>query len=135
MTNTYLSILWAFFYLLCGALGFVTGAEGFFYGLLIFFSLLFFVPPSVLLYRAAKTGDVRWLKRIRNLSLAWLGTTLVLIVLNIATVGMSAAAGTFFYGVLILLTSPMVCSQFWVLPMFLWACLLIVSLQEIKKRK
>ena len=42
--------------------------------------------------------------------------------------------GNFLYQVLIIVSSPMVCSRHWALSLFLWACLLITSHQQLKKR-
>ena len=37
------------------------------------------------------------------------------------------------FGVLIVVSSPMVCSGYWALSLFLWACLLMVSHSLVKK--
>ena len=48
------------------------------------------------------------------------------------SMGTLMQAGNFLYGALTLLCSPLVCSQYWLLPMFLWACLLITSWQQLR---
>ena len=40
---------------------------------------------------------------------------------------------TAFFAVLIVVSSPMVCSGYWALSLFLWACLLMVSHSLLKK--
>ncbi len=130
MTNTFLSIYWGILYAICVALGFVdlpswVGLVG---------SVVFFLPPAILLHRAVRAGNTALLRRVRNLSLLWLGVTVLMILLNIFSVALSEAAGTALYAMLIVLSAPMVCSGFWALPIFLWACLLIVSVQQLRKK-
>ena len=60
---------------------------------------------------------------------------LILIVSYILSVGASAVTGTILYYTLILLASPRVCGQIWVLSLFLMACLMITSHQQLKKMK
>lgn len=135
MSNTFLYILWGALYVVCAGMGFITGPEGFTFALLVAFSLAFFVPPFLLLHRASKTDDRKTLKLIRNLSLIWLCVATLMIILNIASVAMSAAAGTALYYGLILLTAPMVCGQYWLLSLFLWAFLLMSALKHLKHKK
>ena len=127
MKNTYLYALWGAFYLLCAALGVFSVPD--WVGIIA--GLLFFVPPAVILYRARRDG--KGARLIRNLSIAWLAVTLVLLVLNILSVTMSELAGTVLYYLLAVLSAPMVCGVYWVTSLFLWACLLVVSLRILKK--
>ena len=129
MTSKFLYIYWALMYVICAVLGFV-GLPGW-VGLVG--SLVFFIPPAILLYRAIQAGEQGTIRRIRNISILWLAAAMLMIILNIASVYMSAVAGNILYGIMIVLTAPMVCSGFWLLPMFCWACLLIVSLQQLKR--
>jgi hypothetical protein len=39
------------------------------------------------------------------------------------------------YVLLAMFTAPMICGQSWVLSLFLWACLLMLSLPEKKSKK
>ena len=59
--------------------------------------------------------------------------SLVFLVLNFLSVYFSAHTGLVVYVLLVMFSAPMVCSQIWVLSLFLWACLLMVTLPEIKK--
>lgn len=126
---------WAMMYVMCAALGFIPNPQGAYYWIALAFSLLFFVPPIILVCQAVKTGDVPELKRIRLISLIWLGVTVVLLALNFLSVGFTAAGGKFVYWLLIVGSSPMICGQIWVIPIFLWGCLLSASWQEIFKRR
>ena len=100
----------------------------------VLFSRLF-APPAALLYRAAKEGDSAVLKLVRNLSALWLALTLVLLIVNFLSAFGSEVLGNILYYVLIIVTSPMICSGHWAMSMFCWACLLMVSLRELRKSK
>ena len=134
MRNKLLYILWGAMYVLCAGLGCISKPEGALYWILFFLAILFFLPPAILLSRSVKAGDRRTVAVIRNLSLIWLAAAMVLVMLNFATVGASAAAGQVLYALLVLVASPMVCGQVWIVPMFLWACLLTAAWQYLKKK-
>ena len=135
MTKKNLYIAWAIMYALCAALGFVPAPEGALYGLLFMLSLAFFIPPAVLLYQAVQRSDLATVRLVRALSMASLIATLVALVLNLLSVGGTVEAGRFAYYLLILVSSPMVCNQAWFPSLFLWACLLVTSWQELRKHK
>ena len=129
MNNKNLYYIWAGLFILTALLGFITEPNGLLKALMVMAAVGFFVPPALLL----KQGDFQDIKLVRNLSLVSLITTTVLLVLNVMSVLASEAVGTGLYALLILLSAPMVCSQYWALSMFLWACLLMVSLKLLKK--
>ena len=121
--------IWAGLFILTALLGFITEPNGLIKALMVISALAFFVPPAYLL----KQGDMQDVRLVRNLSIASLVTTAALLVLNVMSVLASEAVGTGLYALLILLSAPMVCSQYWALSLFLWACLLMVSLKKLKK--
>ena len=133
MNQKLLFPLWGGLFILCAAFGFIPEPAGALSVLMTVFSLCFFVPPAALLYRAAKQKDTAVLKLIRNLSALSLGLTLALIILNFLTAMGSELLGTILYYILVIVTSPMICSGHWAMSMFLWACLLMVSLRELRK--
>ena len=128
MKNKVLYLVWGGLFILCGLLGFIPEPAGLGKWALTALSLAFFVPGFWLLRRGQKTV-------IRNLSLVSLLVTLLLLVLNFMSGQANQAAGEFLYGLLVILAAPMVCSQYWVLSLFLWACLLMASLSKPKKAK
>lgn len=134
MTNQRITMIWAFLYGVCAALGFIPNPAGALPGLMIVLSVAFFIPPAILVYRGVKTRDFVLLKKIRYVSLIWLALTMALIILNFLSVEASEAAGKVLYWLLILVSSPMICSQMWVAPIFLWGCLLTVCLQHREKK-
>ena len=135
MTKKNLYIAWGVLYALCAVLGFIPEPQGALYGLLFLLSLAFFIPPTVLLYRAIPREDLATVRLIRTLSLLSLSATLVMLVLNLLSVGGTREAGRFVYYLLILVSSPMVCNQIWFPSLFLWACLMVVSWQQLQKQK
>ena len=129
MNKKNLYYIWAGLFILTALLGFITEPNGLLKALMVMAAVGFFVPPALLL----KQGDVQDIKLVRNLSLASLITTTVLLVLNVMSVLAHEAVGTGLYALMVLLSAPMVCSQYWAVSMFLWACLLMVSLKLLKK--
>ena len=119
---------WGGMYIVTALLGFITEPNGLTKALMVMAALAFFIPPALLL-KQANTQDI---KLVRNLSIASLSTTAVLLVLNVMSVLASEAVGTGLYALLVFLSAPMVCSQYWALSLFLWACLLMVSLKKLK---
>lgn len=128
--------LWGMLYIVCAAMGFISEAEGLLKGILVLLALLFFVPPGVLLYYAVKQEDQKEIRRIRNLSLLSLIATLVLMIINIlCALKGSEALGNALYAVLVLVSSPMYCARNGFVSLFLWACLLMVSMRFSRKQK
>lgn len=122
-----LFILWGFLFILCAGLGFIPEASGFGKAVLVFLGLAFFAPGAILLWDAVSCGDRKTVLRIRLISLCWLVVTLVLLVGNLLSVGASQGVGNVLYWLLVVLSAPMVCGQFWEMSIFLWACLLTAS--------
>lgn len=134
MSNKTLYYIWGGLFILCALLGFIPEPTGLVKVLMVLCSLVFFVPGSMLLYLSKQEGDLRTIRVVRNLSLISLIVTLVLLVLNFLSGKASDAVGDFLYGLLVMLSAPMICSQYWFLSLFLWACLLMASLSLGKKR-
>ena len=126
--------LWAGLFIICAGLGFIPEPTGAARIILTALSLLFFVPPAWLLYGAAKEKDTHTLQLVRNLSGLSLALTLAGLVLNVLSALSSELLGNMAYYLLVILSSPMVCSGYWAVSLFLWACLLMVSLQQLKKK-
>ena len=126
--------LWAGLFSVCAALGFIPSPEGAVRTVLTLAAICVFIPPTVLMFDAARADDRRTLALIRNLSAASLGGTALLLMLNFLSVLGSEALGNFLHSVLIVVSSPMVCIGSWGLSLFLWACLLMVSMKQLKKK-
>ena len=133
MKNHTLLALWGGLFALCAGLGFIPEPEGVLKGLMVTVSIAFFVPGLLLIRLSTRTGDRHTLTLIRNLSAASLGLTVVLLIANFLSVSASETVGNILHSILVIVSSPMVCSGYWVLSLFLWACLLIGSF--IKKQR
>ena len=130
MNKKVITALWGGLFIVCAGLGFIPEPEGTIRILLTILSLLFFLPPAWLLYDAGKRQDKAGLQLIRNLSALSLGLTLGLLILNFLVAFGAEAAGTMLYVMLVIVSSPMVCSGYWALSLFFWACLLMASLRR-----
>ena len=122
-----LYVLWAGMFVLTAALGFLfpnvtdmteklplqlaTGA--------------FFIPPWAIMTKANAEGTDKHIKIVRNLSLSSITATCVLLVLNIYSAGMGEAVGNALNAALTIISAPLVCSNFYVMPLFLWGTLLM----------
>ena len=125
-----LYIVWAVLYCVCVGFGFVqnpTAGEKIF---LLALSIGFFVPPFWLYLLARKENSRKTLLALRLISIGILTLTLLFLILTFLSVNFSQQAG-FVLGVLLTMCSaPMICSQVWVVPLFLWAVLLMLTLQK-----
>ena len=124
MKKPVLFSLWGVLFLLTAGLGFLPESPW-----STVLSVLFFLPPALLLYRAQR--DTALL--IRNLSLLSLGVTLVTLILNFVLAVSSETLGNVLHYILVVVSAPMVASCYWVLSLFGWACLLMASLKQLKQ--
>ena len=134
MNRTSFYTVWAGVFILCAGLGFIPAPAGFLKFLLIGLTLGFFAVPGWFLTWLDKRGDKLHIRIVRNLSLASLGLTIGLILLNFVSFMASEAVGTMLHILLIIVSTPMICGQYWVLSLFLWACLMIWAQKLLKKK-
>ena len=131
-THSYYTV-WAGMFILCAGRGFIPEPQGFIKFCLIALSLGFFVPPALLLRHAEGKGEKHTIETVRNLAAASLALTLVLIVANFMSLMASEAVGNALYVILTIVSAPMICSQYWVVSLFAWACLMIWAQKMLKK--
>ena len=131
MKKKNLLIAWAGMFAASALLGFLPEPDGLLKALMVLLSLAFFVPGGLLLWR----GDRQAVRLVRNLSMISLGATLVCLIVNLLSVQNSRVVGDVLNGVLVGVSAPMVCSQFWGLSLFLWACLMVTAISKLKKTK
>ena len=130
MNKKTLFALWGGLFLLCAGLGFISEPTGVLKALMVILSVALFVP-GLLLIRA---GGRNTLKLVRNLAIASLALTLVLLIGNFLSIAASETVGTILYNILIVVSCPMVCGQYWALSLFLWAYLMIAAMTKLKKK-
>lgn len=131
-----LKALWAGMFVLCALLGFVPQPTGANKWLLLAFGILFFLPPILLFYQGYKTKDLKLLKLIQKISISSLASTVVLLVINMLSMLAPEAVGNALYFILVVVSTPMICCQYWFVSLSSWAILLwctIVFLREMKK--
>ena len=126
MSNKHLYAAWGILYIITAALGFIPEVDGPASVGMTLLSALFFVPGFWLLYRGEK-------KRVLILSIVSLALTVLTLLLNVWSVGMSRDMGEFLYWVLALVSAPMFCSRFWILSLFGWASLMMGSLMKLPR--
>ena len=129
MSNTVLFALWGALYALCAGLGFVAAPGATLRLLMILLSVAMFIPPFLL----NKRGNRRTRLLVRNLSLAWLIATAILLPANFRAALAPEMLGNFLHGLLTILSSPLVCSDSWALTIFLWACVFFDARTKLKK--
>lgn len=130
-----LKAMWAGMFFLCALLGLVPEPEGANRWLLLCFSLLFFVPPGLLLWQCKKTADRKNSLWVRNIAIISLAATVVLLAANLLSVLLPESVGEVLYYALVVVSAPMVCGQYWVISLFLWAVLLWCSIFLLKNLK
>ena len=113
--------LWAAWYLIC--LFFCLGAEpvGLAKVSFVVIGLSAYAPPFYLLYLSKK--DAKTIKIVQIISIASLAAFAVLFVLGVLSVNWSAEIGRVLDLLFKIFCAPVVCGQFWVVGLFLWASL------------
>ena len=145
--NKYILLaIWAGMFILCAVLGYLPAQEGANKWLLVFFAVAFFVPPALLVYRSRKEKDGKMLRLVRIIAMVVLIATVALLIVNLMSITLilvmpeetALIVGDVLYYLLILVSTPMVCGQYWGIGLVGWAALLwssILALQSLKKEK
>lgn len=118
--------IWFCLYLLCVGLGTVEQVEGVGKVLFLLTSLIFFIPGALLLVLAKQEKNWKIALRVRIVSICSLALTVIVFCANVFAAASSQMSG-FLNDLLNLVSVPMFCSQYWVLSLFCWACLLWTS--------
>ena len=134
MNKKLLFTLWGVLFGICAGLGFIhqPGTAVMILGYLFAFG--FFGVGGFILWQARESRDRATITLVRNLSLASLITTSILLVANFLSVFASQGLGNFLHYVLIIVSSPMLCAPSWAVSLFLWACLMVASQNLLKKK-
>ncbi len=133
--NQKLALIWGGMYILCAALGFVQTKNGLLQALFALLAIGFFIPGGILLYEAVEQKNRALVKRIRILCTASLLLTMLVLIGNVLTLPAAEAVGNRMHALLVVVSAPMMCSQFWAISLFLWACLLMGTFFKETKRK
>ena len=123
---------WLCLYILCVGLGTVEKMEGVGKIFFILTSLIFFLPGVALLILGRKEKNKKMILRVRIAAICSLALTVIVFCANVIAVGASSQVGSFLNDLLNLVSAPMFSSQYWVLSLFCWACLLSASFTKAK---
>ena len=134
MNRTSFYTAWAGLFILCAGLGFIQEPAGFLKFLMIVLTLGFFAVPGWFLLWLDKRSDKGNIALVRNLAAASLGLTFLLILVNVMSFMAPEWVGNLLHILLIIVSAPMACGQYWVLSLFGWACLMIWA-QKLLKNK
>ena len=131
MNRKTLFALWGGLYALCAGLGFIPAPAGVLKALLAVLAVAFFVPPLMIVYGKSNRHD---LQLVRNLAAWWLVLTTALLVINFMSAAAPVHLGDLLYAVLVIVSSPMICGQYWVLSLFGWAFVMFAAMAQLKKK-
>lgn len=131
MNRKTLFALWGGLYALCAGLGFIPAPAGVLKALLAVLAVAFFVPPLMIVYGKSNRHD---LQLVRNLAAWWLVLTTALLVINFMSATAPVHLGDLLYAVLVIVSSPMICGQYWVLSLFGWAFVMFAAMAQLKKK-
>ena len=134
MNMTVYYTLWAGMFALTAGLGLIPEPTGFTKFCLVVLSIGFFVPPACLLKAAEKRNERMHMQIVRNLAFTSLVLTIVLVICNFLSLRASILVGNVLYILLCIVTAPMVCSQYWVVSLFGWACLMLWAHSLLRKK-
>lgn len=126
--------VWFCLYILCVGLGTVETVEGIGKVLFLLTSLIFFLPGVLLLVLAKQENNRKIAQRVRIVSICSLALTVIVFCANVIAVAASSQMGSFLNDLLNLVSAPMFCSQYWILSLFCWACLLWTSFLKFNKK-
>ena len=121
-----LYIAWAVLFALTAVLGFVfpnAGGAAAKLALLVI-AAVFFLPPWVILRKTRAEGRRFHARLIGFLAMASIVLTAALLVLNLMSPLWGESVGIALNAALVIVSAPMVCSNFYALPLFLWGTLL-----------
>lgn len=131
MTKKYLYPIWGAMYIICAYLGLLPEQEGIAKVLMTLVAVAFFVPGFCLLGMAIARKDRKQLKYLRLISGIILGLTLLALVGNILSIMGSITLGNVLHVVLVLVSVPMMCGNYWALTLFLWAVLFMATFPKL----
>ena len=121
---------WLCLYILCVGLGTVEEVEGAGKVFFVLTALIFFIPGIILLVLGKKQQNKKMVLRVRLIAICSLGLTVAVFCATVLAVGSSAQMGSFLHDLLNLVSAPMFCSQYWIVSLFCWGCLLSASFMK-----
>ena len=127
--------IWLVAFVICACLGFLPAPAGAAGVLCMILAVVFFVPPVLIVYRSWKNQDWENIRLVRNLAMGSLILTLVILIGNFFTLTVPEWVGDALYAVLVIVSTPMVCGQIWVISLLLWAALMWSCILLLGRKK
>ena len=93
-----------------------------------------FLPPWAILVRANKEKNQKHKLIVRNLCVASIAGTTVLMALNVMSAGWSENIGNALHAALVIVSAPMICGQNYALSLFMWGILLMASVSKMNNQ-
>ena len=118
-------------YVLCVGLGTLEANAATAKALLVLIALGFFVPGFMLAALYLKEKDRNGLRILRIICICSLGLTALALAGNFMSASAGAEVGRTLYDLLALVSAPMLCAQYWAVSIFLWACLLMITIPGV----
>ena len=122
--------VWLCLYILCVGLGTIEDAAGIGNVLFILTGLIFFLPGVYLLHLGKREKNKKITLRVRIVAICSLSLTAIVFCANVIAVSADASVGRILYDMLNLVSAPMFCVRYWIISIFLWACLFSASLTK-----
>ena len=135
MKNKPLYFIWLGLLALCAGLGFLPNPDSGVQGLCVILAVICFVPPAVIVYRGWKDRDWEALRLVRNLAIGSLVVTVAALIGNFFTLAAPTWVGDLLYAVLVMVSTPMICGQFWIMSLLLWAAMLWTCVLLLGKKR
>ena len=127
--------IWLVAFVICACLGFLPAPAGAAGVLCIILAVAFFVPPVWIVYRSWKDQDRKNIRLVRNLAMGSLMATIVILIGNFFTLAAPEWVGDALYAVLVIVSTPMVCGQIWIISLLLWAALMWSCILLLGRKK
>ena len=124
-------VLWAVLFGVSAAMGFTpTPEKGMQEAMYMLMAGVVFLPGWMILIRANKEENTKHKLIVRNLCIASIAGTTVLMALNVMSAGWSEQVGNALHAALVIVSAPMVCGQNYMLSLFMWGFLLMGSISK-----
>ena len=124
-------VLWAALFGVTAYMGFTPAPEkGMQEAVYMLMAGAVFLPAWAILIQANKEGNQKHKLVVRNLALASIGGTTVLMALNVMSAGWSENIGNALHAALVIVSAPMICGQNYALSLFMWGILLMASVSK-----
>ena len=133
MSKRVFYILWGVMYALCAGLSHISQPGTAQSVALTILSVLFFVPPAILLINALLQKGKKTLLILWRISAISLGLTVAALLANVLSALGSPLLGDVMHEILIFVSVPMVACPYWALSLFLWACLFFATMPRKAK--